>query len=281
MEFAMEEVWKPVRDVVGYEVSSKARVRCTLGDRVTYLEPQVLSTKYLSVPMSTEGKTKHKRLHLLVLEAFVGTQPEGKRCQFRDGRIENCELDNLYWGEKTCEQEKALATKNKTSVGDVVGKFEAAEWGGYPGQSHVLHWKCRCRRCGSEYLIQGQHFRLGTYKCDLCDVERFPVEQLTTLEQVETGPVRKLREYKKWQDAKNRCKNRPEYREKGIKVCPEWADNFKQFFRDVGPQPGPDFVLDRYPDGAGDYRRGNIRWATPRQSNENRQWATKEPAQLT
>ncbi|WP_232069556.1 hypothetical protein [Gemmata massiliana] len=115
-------------------------------------------------------------------------------------------------------------------------------------------------------------------KCDLCDYPRF--SSPTTEEDVLTKSKNRIREYKKWLDMKNRCRNRNHYQQKGIQIHPHWDSDFVQFFRDCGPQPGPDYVLDRYPDGAGNYEPGNTRWATPRQSNENRTWAVKEPALL-
>ncbi len=270
----MEEVWKEVVDATGYEVSSWGRVRCNLVQPPRLVEPSVVLGDRLNVPLSVSGKTKQKRLHLLVLETFVGCGGDNQECVFKDGDYTNCRLDNLEWADRT----KKTHGHNKTKIGDVIGNFEAVSVFGYPPGSHSLHWNVKCVRCARQYVTQGQQFRTERCLCDNCDFVRFSNCELTTLKQVDDGPVRKLREYKKWLDARNRCNNRQQYKDKGIKVCAEWDNDFRQFFIDVGPQPGPDFILDRYPDCDGDYRPGNIRWATPRQSNENRSNSVKPHA---
>jgi hypothetical protein len=62
-----------------------------------------------------------------------------------------------------------------------------------------------------------------------------------------------------------RCENSKDvayarYGGAGITVCAEWHD-FWVFLRDMGPRPGLDHTLDRYPNGKGNYAPGNVRWA--------------------
>jgi hypothetical protein len=78
-------------------------------------------------------------------------------------------------------------------------------------------------------------------------------------------------EYNSWAMMKQRCLN-PEatgyerYGGLGISIWPEWADSFSAFYRDLGPRPAGT-SLDRYPDPAGNYEPGNVRWATRAQQN--------------
>lgn len=84
---------------------------------------------------------------------------------------------------------------------------------------------------------------------------------------------RDIKEYRAWQYMKTRCynKNRLDYKNyggRGIKVCPEWKDNFDQFLADVGYAPGPEYSLDRI-DCDKNYQPGNVRWATREIQNIN------------
>lgn len=69
---------------------------------------------------------------------------------------------------------------------------------------------------------------------------------------------------------KRRCRNALGYADRGIAVCAEWINSFEQFFKDMGPKPGPEFSLDRI-NNDGNYEPDNCRWATPiEQANNTR-----------
>lgn len=77
-----------------------------------------------------------------------------------------------------------------------------------------------------------------------------------------------------WRKMISRCHD-PEsdsysyYGARGIKVCARWRRSFQKFVEDVGPRPSLSHTLDRYPDNDGDYRPGNIRWATRAEQQAN------------
>lgn len=81
------------------------------------------------------------------------------------------------------------------------------------------------------------------------------------------------REYRAWLAMKQRCQpdfiGSKYYFEKGIKVCDIWLDSFEVFFKDVGPAPGLEYMLERI-DNKKDYELGNVTWATRTEQNRNK-----------
>lgn len=85
--------------------------------------------------------------------------------------------------------------------------------------------------------------------------------------------------YSTWYNMRNRCLNpkHEDYRHyggRGIEIYEPWINSFDQFreyiLRDLGPRPD-DHWLDRT-DNDGHYEPGNLRWATPREQNNNTSW---------
>lgn len=107
--FVMEE-WRDISGFPGYQVSSAGSVRSrwkliftprkgnisVIGDEWHSLKP---GGKYYSyVSLRKEGKSHWFAVHRLVLQTFVGVCPPGHQACHRDGRRENNQLANLYWG---------------------------------------------------------------------------------------------------------------------------------------------------------------------------------------
>jgi hypothetical protein len=84
-------------------------------------------------------------------------------------------------------------------------------------------------------------------------------------------------EYKAYYNMIQRCYNpntdsAKYYYGRSIKVCERWLDlenGFRNFFKDMGPKPGPEYSLDRE-DSDGNYEPNNCRWATAKEQAENR-----------
>jgi hypothetical protein len=64
----------------------------------------------------------------------------------------------------------------------------------------------------------------------------------------------------------------PTYGGIGIKVSPEWTGigGFERFLAHVGERPSLKHSIDRFPDRAGNYEPGNVRWATDGEQARNR-----------
>lgn len=90
--------------------------------------------------------------------------------------------------------------------------------------------------------------------------------------------------YHVWRDMIGRCytksgKQYKDYGGRGIRVCPQWRYDYKQWYADVSPPFKPGLTFDRFPDNDGDYTPTNFRWATRKQQQRNRRntkWLTIE-----
>lgn len=103
----MSERWKPVRGYEGfYEVSDLGNVRSV--DRIARhghrLRGKPIASRpnperggYVYVSLSRDGQMYTRRVHRLVLEAFVGPAPEGMEGCHNDGDPANNALSNLRW----------------------------------------------------------------------------------------------------------------------------------------------------------------------------------------
>ncbi len=95
------ETWMPVVGYEGlYKVSDRGRVTNNTG---RYLTPYPRRTgknkriQFYTVNLSRDGIAKTKKVHRLVLEAFIGLAPDGLQCCHEDGNCANNVLSNLRW----------------------------------------------------------------------------------------------------------------------------------------------------------------------------------------
>lgn len=82
-------------------------------------------------------------------------------------------------------------------------------------------------------------------------------------------------EYRSWASMWRRCEDPKaigwkRYGGRGIRVCEEWRD-YRVFLAALGRKPTPSHSIDRWPDNDGDYKPGNVRWATASEQARNRQ----------
>ncbi len=98
-----EEIWKPISGFPEYEVSNLGRIRSWRrvkpwrknAPKIMVQNPS--NGGYLMVFFHYHKQRWVKYPHRLVLEAFVGSCPEGQECNHKDGNKNNCHLDNLEW----------------------------------------------------------------------------------------------------------------------------------------------------------------------------------------
>ncbi len=101
------EVWCPTLGFEGlYEVSSRGRVRALrivnkqtdhVRSSPRLLKPSFARGGYLFVQLCRKNKKHARRVHRLVLEAFVGLRPLGHQASHLDGSRTNNNIANLTW----------------------------------------------------------------------------------------------------------------------------------------------------------------------------------------
>ena len=111
----MEEIWRNVLTHNGYKVSNLGKVMSFRKVKSGKLMiPSSDKDGYLKVNLSSGVGTKAKsmKIHVLVLQAFIGVAPVNKPngCHKNDIKTDN-RLENLYWGTQKENVQDALINK--------------------------------------------------------------------------------------------------------------------------------------------------------------------------
>lgn len=139
-----DEIWKPIAGYEGsYEVSNFGRVRSL--DRMLLgrdgreelhhgrlLKLQTLWNGYLQVDLALPGqKRKHRPVHQLVAEAFLGPRPKKHDVMHIDGNRTNNRAENLCYGTRAhnLHQTYEYGKMKKLTREDVLRVFARIENG--------------------------------------------------------------------------------------------------------------------------------------------------------
>ena len=173
-----DEVWRPVEGFEGiYEVSNQGRIRSL--DRYipfrrygkeqksfvrgTVLKERPDEQERYSVYLCRNGTKTTRKVHQLVLEAFVGPRPKGyEACHKNDVSTDN-RLENLYWG--TREQNVSDQKRNGKCRNQNTNATHCRR--GHPFDEDNTLWLWReargkyQRRCGACYRVYQESLRVA------------------------------------------------------------------------------------------------------------------------
>jgi hypothetical protein len=152
--------------------------------------------------------------------------------------------------------------RNQDFTGRTIGKYTVVR---LSRRAKHSHWLCRCE-CGAERDVRSDALVAGR-QCEC-------VARKQAAEKNKTHGMTGSPEYRTWGAMLQRCHNPnsdryADWGGRGVKVCDRWRESFEAFYADVGPRPSPRHSLDRFPDKNGNYEPGNVRWATPREQQQN------------
>lgn len=138
----------------------------------------------------------------------------------------------------------------------------------FPNAKHGhAMWECQCS-CGQIKTILGHMLKSGKTKSCGC----LKIELQTTHGEGFSHGKKPTKEYRAWQDMKQRCSNPnnlayKHYGMRGIKVCDRWINSYENFIEDMGRCPSG-LTLERK-DNNGNYEPRNCKWATWNDQNRN------------
>ena len=94
------EEWRVIPKYPKYEVSSIGRVRVKDSKELLDYVEESLNSPYRRVRLKVDNthRPKKKRVHLLMLQAFIGSRPTPAHISHHiDGNTKNNLIDNLVW----------------------------------------------------------------------------------------------------------------------------------------------------------------------------------------
>jgi len=140
----MEEEYKTIRDYDNYVVSNFGNVKNTKTNK--FLKPQVDMHGYYTVDLYNNNKRKHKKIHRLVIEAFI-ENIFNKPCvdHINNDRLNN-NVKNLRYA--TSQENKRNSKLNINNTSSVKG----------------VHFNKKAQKYSAQIVIDGIKIHIGYFQ---------------------------------------------------------------------------------------------------------------------
>jgi len=122
-----EEIWKDI-GIQKYAISNFGNIKGADGIRL--LKPYYIGKGYKRIDIFSDGIRKHKKIHQLVLEAFVGPRPNGCEVDHINRIRDDNRLENLRYCSRAENNLNKCNTKTDVTETDPVlrKKIVAKQW---------------------------------------------------------------------------------------------------------------------------------------------------------
>jgi len=149
------EIWKPIIEFPGYEVSNYGRIKSFRKHQFGHLlHPRHNPKGYLRIKLRQNGEDRTIFVHRIVAKTFLGCLAEKNQINHKNGVKDDNRVDNLEWctgsenlfhaynflGRKSATQDKHLPEETRKKISEANrGKIRSAETNLKNSLAHIGH----------------------------------------------------------------------------------------------------------------------------------------------
>lgn len=132
---------RPIPEYPGYWVTSHGDVYSAMRGQLVLRKAFPEGLGYMAIKMWNNGKKLGKKVHRLVLSAFVGPCPNGMECDHIDGNPSNNDISNLQWITHQENHDRSIRMNgSRAQAGELNGAAVLTERD--VAEIRQLYWEC-------------------------------------------------------------------------------------------------------------------------------------------